>query len=35
MLLDFFRELTVAGMILLNNPGDWTPIYTPLEGICG
>jgi predicted acyltransferase len=29
--LDFFRGLTVAGMILVNNPGDWGHIYTPLE----
>ncbi len=29
--LDFFRGLTVAGMILVNNPGDWSHIYAPLE----
>ncbi|MBC8155472.1 MAG: DUF1624 domain-containing protein [Bacteroidetes bacterium] len=29
--LDFFRGLTVAGMILVNNPGDWGHIYPPLE----
>ncbi len=29
--LDFFRGLTVAGMILVNNPGDWDHIYAPLE----
>ena len=29
--LDFFRGLTVAGMILVNNPGDWAHIYAPLE----
>ncbi|MES1159880.1 MAG: DUF5009 domain-containing protein [Bacteroidota bacterium] len=29
--LDFFRGLTVASMILVNNPGDWGHIYTPLE----
>jgi len=29
--LDFFRGLTVAGMILVNNPGDWANIYAPLE----
>ena len=29
--LDFFRGLTVAGMILVNNPGDWDHIYSPLE----
>lgn len=29
--LDFFRGLTVATMILVNNPGDWGHIYAPLE----
>ncbi len=29
--LDFFRGLTVAAMILVNNPGDWDHIYAPLE----
>lgn len=29
--LDFFRGLTVAGMILVNDPGDWEHIYAPLE----
>ncbi len=29
--LDAFRGLTVAGMILVNNPGDWGSIYGPLE----
>ncbi|ETZ19525.1 acyltransferase family protein [Pedobacter sp. V48] len=29
--LDFFRGATVAAMILVNNPGDWGNIYTPLE----
>lgn len=29
--LDFFRGVTVAGMILVNNPGDWSHIYAPLE----
>lgn len=29
--LDVFRGLTVAGMILVNNPGDWGHIYSPLE----
>ncbi len=27
--LDFFRGLTVAAMILVNNPGSWGHIYTP------
>jgi predicted acyltransferase len=29
--LDAFRGLTVAAMILVNNPGDWGHIYPPLE----
>ena len=29
--LDAFRGLTVAGMILVNNPGTWRAIYDPLE----
>jgi predicted acyltransferase len=29
--LDFFRGLTVASMILVNNPGSWGHIYPPLE----
>ncbi len=29
--LDFFRGLTVAAMILVNNPGSWGHIYPPLE----
>lgn len=29
--LDAFRGITVAGMILVNNPGDWGHIYPPLE----
>ncbi len=29
--LDFFRGITVAGMILVNNPGDWKHVYAPLE----
>ncbi|WP_461789157.1 acyltransferase family protein [Pedobacter sp.] len=29
--LDFFRGLTVAAMILVNNPGSWAHIYPPLE----
>jgi predicted acyltransferase len=29
--LDFFRGLTVALMILVNNPGNWGSIYAPLE----
>ncbi|MEN7550803.1 heparan-alpha-glucosaminide N-acetyltransferase domain-containing protein [Rapidithrix thailandica] len=29
--LDIFRGLTVAGMILVNNPGSWGHIYAPLR----
>ncbi len=29
--LDAFRGLTIAGMILVNNPGSWDHIYPPLE----
>lgn len=29
--LDVFRGVTIAGMILVNNPGDWGHIYAPLE----
>ncbi len=29
--LDAFRGLTVAGMILVNNPGDWKHVYPPLR----
>src|SRR5271167_2802952 len=29
--LDAFRGLTVASMMLVNNPGDWEAIYSPLE----
>ena len=29
--LDVFRGVTVATMILVNNPGDWGHIYPPLE----
>ncbi len=29
--LDAFRGLTVAAMILVNNPGDWSYVYAPLK----
>lgn len=29
--LDILRGITIAGMILVNNPGSWGHIYTPLE----
>ena len=28
--LDVFRGITVAGMVLVNNPGSWSSIYWPL-----
>lgn len=28
--LDAFRGVTIAAMILVNNPGDWTAVYPPL-----
>ena len=28
--LDVFRGITIAGMILVNNPGNWSKIYSPL-----
>lgn len=29
--LDVFRGMTIAGMVLVNNPGTWNAIYPPLE----
>src|SRR5215218_8457910 len=29
--LDVFRGMTIAGMLLVNNPGSWGAIYPPLE----
>jgi predicted acyltransferase len=29
--LDVFRGITIAAMILVNDPGDWENIYAPLE----
>ena len=29
--LDILRGITIAGMILVNNPGSWSNIYPPLE----
>jgi predicted acyltransferase len=29
--LDVFRGLTIAGMLLVNDPGSWSHIYPPLE----
>jgi predicted acyltransferase len=28
--LDVFRGLTMAGMVIVNNPGDWGTVYSPL-----
>jgi len=28
--LDVFRGLTMAGMVIVNNPGDWGSVYAPL-----
>ena len=28
--LDAFRGITIAGMILVNNPGSWSHVYSPL-----
>src|SRR3990170_2515828 len=29
--LDIFRGITIAGMLLVNNPGSWSSIYPPLR----
>ncbi|MEO8908884.1 MAG: DUF5009 domain-containing protein [Gemmatimonadaceae bacterium] len=29
--LDVFRGITIAGMLLVNNPGTWSTIFPPLE----
>lgn len=29
--LDILRGITIAGMILVNNPGSWGYVYAPLE----
>jgi predicted acyltransferase len=29
--LDVFRGITIAGMVLVNNPGTWSQIYSPLK----
>ena len=28
--VDAFRGLTMAGMVIVNNPGDWNTVYAPL-----
>jgi predicted acyltransferase len=30
MSLDVFRGITIAGMLLVNNPGSWSTVYPPL-----
>lgn len=29
--LDVMRSITIAGMIMVNNPGSWTYVYAPLR----
>ena len=29
--LDVFRGITIAAMILVNDPGSWSHIYAPLK----
>ena len=29
--IDLMRGMTVAGMILVNNPGSWGHMYAPLQ----
>jgi predicted acyltransferase len=31
--LDVFRGMTIAGMVLVNNPGTWSAIYGPLKHV--
>ena len=31
--LDVFRGITIAGMVLVNNPGTWSAIYGPLKHV--
>ena len=31
--LDVFRGLTIAAMLLVNNPGSWSHVYAPLEHV--
>ena len=31
MSLDVFRGATIASMILVNNPGNWSALYGPLD----
>ena len=29
--LDILRGITIAGMLLVNNPGSWSNLYSPLK----
>ena len=29
--LDVFRGMTLASMVLVNNPGTWSAVYAPLQ----
>ena len=29
--LDILRGITIAGMIMVNNPGSWSFVYAPLR----
>ena len=29
--LDILRGITIAGMIMVNNPGTWKYVYAPLQ----
>ena len=29
--LDILRGITIAGMIMVNNPGSWSYVYAPME----
>ena len=31
--LDILRGVTIAGMIMVNNPGSWGHIYAPLRPV--
>jgi predicted acyltransferase len=33
--IDVFRGATIAGMLLVNNPGSWGAIYPPLAPAAG
>lgn len=33
--LDILRGITIAGMLLVNNPGSWGDIYAPSSTLSG